>query len=132
MLEGVDGRQYESRTEAAGEPSERPRPEAGAQRRHAPIDRLDMALPILGMSFFDRRQTPVYLGQLRVFLGLRQGPVKCGAVDLALQVGGVAPPRVLFRHRRTSLCPGCLSYGPPAVSPEPVTFMRTAGPNSFL
>src|SRR5262245_55201019 len=99
MLEGVDGRQYESWTEAAGEPSERPRPKAVAQRRHALIDGLDMALPIFGMSLLDRRQTPVYLGQLRIFLGLRQGSVERGAVDFTLKVGSIASPRLVFRHR---------------------------------
>jgi hypothetical protein len=29
---------------------------------------------------------------------LRQGPVECGAVDLALKIGSIAPARIVFGH----------------------------------
>src|SRR6266436_1375610 len=98
MLERIDGRQYESRAEAAGEPSERAGPKAGTQLRHPLIDCGDVVLPVLGMGLLDRRQAPIDLGQLRVLFGLRQGSVECGAVDLTLQISDVASSWVVFGH----------------------------------
>ncbi len=51
------------------------------------------------MGPLDRRQAPINLGQLRVFFGLRQGLVEGGAVDLALQIGGIALGRIGGGHR---------------------------------
>ena len=98
MLERIDRRQHESRAEAPREPSERAGPETGAQLRHAVIDRRDVVLPVLGVGLLDRRQAPIDLRQLRVLLGLRQGPVEGGAVDLALKIGRVAPSWIFFGH----------------------------------
>jgi hypothetical protein len=60
------------------------------------IDRLDVVLPIFGVRSLDRREAPIDLRQLRVLLGLREGAVEGGAVDLALKIGGVAPSRIVF------------------------------------
>ena len=59
---------------------------------------LDLAFPELGMRLLDRAEAGVDLRQLGVLLGLRQGSVERGAVDLALQIGGVALPRIFLGH----------------------------------
>src|SRR5208282_6861649 len=89
---------------------ERSRPETGAQLRHVLMNRRDVVLPVLGVGLLDRRQASVNLRQLGVLLGLRQGSVEGGNVDLALKIGGVAPSRVVFRPLTslyTLLAPYC-------------------------
>jgi hypothetical protein len=98
LLERVDARQHEGRTETARQPSERPRPEARPQARHALADRPDLALPKLGMRLLDRAEASVDLRQLGVLFGLRQRSVERGAVDLPLQIGGVALARIFLGH----------------------------------
>jgi hypothetical protein len=61
-------------------------------------DRPDLAFPEFGMRLLDRAEASVDLRQLRILLGLRQRPVKRGAVDLALQIGLVALARIFFGH----------------------------------
>src|SRR5207237_6563488 len=103
LLERVDARQYESRAETARQPGKRARPEARPQARHALPHRADLAFPELGMCVLDRREASINLRQFRVLLGLRQRAVKRRAVDLSLQVGPVALPRIFLVHLRFSL-----------------------------
>jgi hypothetical protein len=105
MLERVDSGQHKGCAKAACEPGKRARPKAGTQGRHALIDRRDVISPILRVSLLDGRQTLVDLCQLRIFLGLRQGPVEGRAVDLALKIGGIAQSRIFLRHTYPC-CPG--------------------------
>src|SRR4029077_15087318 len=88
------------RAETAREPGERPRPEARPQVGHALADRAHFAFPEFGVSLFDRAEASVNLRQLRVLLGQRQRSVERGAVDLALQIGPVAPSRIFLGHLR--------------------------------
>src|ERR1700680_469647 len=98
LLERVDARQYEGRTEAARQPGEPPRPKARPQARHALADGPDLAFPELGMRLFNCAGASINLRELWVLLGLRQRSVKRGAVDLALQIGLVALARIFFGH----------------------------------
>ena len=108
LLERIDARQDERRTETARQPSKAPRPEAGPQARHALTHRTDLALPELGMRLLDGAEASINLRQLGVLLGLRERPVERRAVDLALQIGPIALSRIFRRHlqvpvRRRSL-----------------------------
>src|SRR6516165_7444736 len=98
MLERIDAGQDKGWAKAARKPGERARPKARTQPWHNIIDRRDMVLPVLGVRILDRRQASINLRQLRVLLGLRQGSVKGGTVDLTLKIGRVAPSWIFLRH----------------------------------
>ncbi len=95
LLERVDDREHEFRAEAAGEPGEGAAAEARTLARQAYAEPLP---PELGMRLLDTRQSPIYLGNLRVRLDLGEGAIEHRAVDLALQIGAISRLRVALRH----------------------------------
>src|SRR6185437_5970853 len=89
LLECVDRRQYELRSEAARQPSQSARPPPQAQAPGMRADAVELLAPEFGMAFLDRGEPAVDVLQPRVGFRVGERAVERGAVDLALQIGAI-------------------------------------------
>jgi hypothetical protein len=78
--------QDERWSEAPRQPRQRARAKTRRNQKSARAFALEMIAPKLRVCAFDGGELLEDLGEMRIWLGFRQSCVKCGAVNLALEI----------------------------------------------